>query len=223
MYSIPAAEDWFRDAIASSKEALAPRQPIRIESPASDSSVDTRESRRREDPSSGRGNTERATTVVTADSDSLQYPPRWAGRGHREKRQSSPNVDHASDSDGNAPSSPPQITRHHNPQRIRVSSPRVHPRTDASTCPRAYRRLPCYHGHGSPHASTGLLSQTATASVDKLIPVSSTCLLAPPMHVSASPPPTDNVASAINIIPVSTIVPAFHGLAVPTPVSLIRR
>ena len=78
----------------------------RTESSASDSSTTTGQ-RRRDEPSSGRGNSKRAT-FSGLDSDSAPHPRRT----ERDRRQVTPVIFHAAEPDGDTPSFPPRIFRH---------------------------------------------------------------------------------------------------------------
>ncbi|CAM9985998.1 unnamed protein product, partial [Ascophyllum nodosum] len=108
--------------------AAAPRRLARSVSSGSDTASSARP-RRRDDPSSGRGNSKRATLSETSDSDGH---PRHHGHTHLEKRQVTARIYHASDEDSDAPSFPPQIFRYRN--RSRRPHPRIAtPRADRAT------------------------------------------------------------------------------------------
>ena len=77
-----AGGQWVRETL---RDAAAKPRTGRADSSTSDSSVTTGQ-RRREDPSSGRGNAKRATVSGTSDSDSGQHPRR-AGRDRLDRRQ----------------------------------------------------------------------------------------------------------------------------------------
>ena len=89
----------------------------RTESPASDSSTTTGQ-RRREEPSSCRGNSKRAT-FSGSDSDSRPLPQRT----ERDRRQVPPVIFHAAELDGDTPSFPPRIFRPHVSQRLPSRAP----------------------------------------------------------------------------------------------------
>ena len=124
-YATPAGHGWVREVL---DEAAAPRRLARSISSGSDTASSARP-RRRDDPSSGRGNSKRATLSETSDSDGH---PRHHGRNHPDKRQVTARIYHASDEDSDAPSFPPQIFRYRN--RSRRPHPRIAtPRTDRAT------------------------------------------------------------------------------------------
>ena len=101
----PAGAQWVRETL---RDAATKHRTDRTDSFASDSSTTTGQ-RRREDPSSGRGNAKRATSSGTSDSDSGQQP-RHAGRDRLDKRQVPPYIFHAAERNGNdAPPFPPRI------------------------------------------------------------------------------------------------------------------
>ena len=106
-YATPDGTRWVRETL---RDAAAPHRPDRTESSASDSST-TPGQRRREEPSSGRGNSKRATLSGTLDSDSHQYPRR-AGRDRLDRRQVPQRIFHAGEhNDRDAPPFPPRTSR----------------------------------------------------------------------------------------------------------------
>ena len=110
----PAGAQWVRETL---RDAATKHRTDRTDSFASDSSTTTGQ-RRREDPSSGRGNAKRATFSGTSDSDSGQQP-RHAGRDRLDKRQVPPYIFHAAERNGNdAPPFPPRILRPRETQRL---------------------------------------------------------------------------------------------------------
>ena len=121
-YATPAGAGWVREAL---RQAAASRRPARTTFSGSDTSSSAGP-RRREEPSSGRGNSKRATLTETSDSDDRQL--RHQGR-HPPDRQVTVRIYHATDDDSDAPPFPPRIFRHRT--RSRRPHPRVEtPRTD---------------------------------------------------------------------------------------------
>ena len=123
-YATPAGAGWVREVL---EHAAAPRRPARSASSGSDtaSSVGPR---RRDEPSSGRGNSKRATLSETSDSDDRH--PRNQGRHHPDKRQVSARIYHATDDDSDAPPFPPRIFRYRN----RSRRPHPHVATPRADC-----------------------------------------------------------------------------------------
>ena len=106
-YATPDGATWVRETLW---DAVSPPRPDRTESSASDSSTTTGQCRR-EEPSSGRGNSKRATLSGTLDSDSRQQLRR-AGQDRLDKRQVPPRIYHAAKHDDrDAPPFPPWIIR----------------------------------------------------------------------------------------------------------------
>ena len=99
---------WLRDTL----RAIAASRTERTDSSASDSSTATGQ-RRREEPSSGRGNSKRAT-FSGSDSDSGPHPR----RAERDRRQVSPVIFHAAEQDSDTTSFPPRIFRPRVTQRL---------------------------------------------------------------------------------------------------------
>ena len=121
-YATPAGAGWVREVL---DPAAAPRRPARSASSSSDTASFARP-RRRDDPSSGRGNSKRATLSETSDSDDRHL--RYQGRHHPDKRQVTARIYHATDDDSDAPSFPPRIFRYRNRSRRphpRIATPRA--------------------------------------------------------------------------------------------------
>ena len=106
-------EHWLLDTLRAFETARANRSG----SSASDSSAPTGQ-RRREEPSSGRGNAKRAT-FSGSDSDSAPHPRRT----ERDRRQVPPVIFHAAESDSDTPSFPPKIFRPRVTQRLPSRAP----------------------------------------------------------------------------------------------------
>ena len=122
-YATPAGAGWVREALS---QAAASRRPVRTTSSGSDTSSSAGP-RHRDEPSSGRGNSKRASLTETSDSDDRQ--PRHQGR-HPPDRQVTARIYHATDDDSDAPPFPPRIFRYR--ARSRRPHPRVAtPRTDS--------------------------------------------------------------------------------------------
>ena len=149
-YATPAGHGWVREVL---DEAAAPRRLARSVSSGSDTASSARP-RRRDDPSSGRGNSKRATLSETSDSDGH---PRHHGRTHPDKRQVAARIYHASDEDSDAPSFPPQIFRYRNRSR------RPHPRI---ATPRADRATPATNDSFSLQKIVEAATAAAIAAVD---------------------------------------------------------
>ena len=149
-YATPAGHGWVREVL---DEAAAPRRLARSVSSGSDTASSARP-RRRDDPSSGRGNSKRATLSETSDSDGH---PRHHGRTHPEKRKVTARIYHASDEDSDAPSFPPQIFRYRNRSR------RPHPRI---ATPRADRATPATNDSFSLQKIVEAATAAAIAAVD---------------------------------------------------------
>ena len=119
----PTGAQWVRETL---RNAAAKPHTDRAESSTSDFSATTGQ-RRREDPSSGRGNAKRATFSGTWDSDSGQHPRR-AGRDRLDRRQVPPCKFHAAERSGSdAPPFPPRIFR------PRENTQRLPPRATSSS------------------------------------------------------------------------------------------
>ena len=121
-YATPAGAGWVRETLS---QAAVSRRSTRTTSSGSDTSSSAGH-RRRDEPSSGRGNSKRVTPTETSDSDDRQ--PRHLGR-HPPDRQVTARIYHATDDDSDAPPFPPRIFGYRN--RSRRPHPRVAtPRTD---------------------------------------------------------------------------------------------
>ena len=121
-YATPAGAGWVREIL---EHAAAPRRPARSASSGSDT-ASSAGPRRRDEPSSGRGNSNRATLSETSDSDDRH--PRNQDRHHPDKRQVTARIYHATDDDSDAPPFPPRIFRYRNRSRRphpRVATPRA--------------------------------------------------------------------------------------------------
>ena len=150
-YATPAGHGWVQEVLDA---AAAPRQLARSASSGSDTGSSARP-RRRDDPSSGRGNSKRATLSETSDSDDRH--PRHQGRHHPEKRQVTARIYHATDDDSDAPSFPPQMFRYRNRSR------RPHPRI---ATPRADRAAPTTNDSLSLQKIVEAATAAAIAAVD---------------------------------------------------------
>ena len=150
-YATPAGHGWVQEVLDA---AVAPRQLARSASSSSDTASSARP-RRRDDPSSGRGNSKRATLTETSDSDDRH--PRHQGRHHPEKSQVTARIYHATDDDSDAPSFPPQIFRYRN--RSRRPRPRI-------ATPRADRAAPATNDSLSLQQIVEAATAAALAAVD---------------------------------------------------------
>ena len=126
-YATPAGAEWVREAI---RQAAAPRRPTRTTFSGSDTSSSAGPCRR-DEPSSGRGDSKRATLTETSDSDDRQ--PRHQGRHRPDNRQVTARIYHATENDSDTPPFPPRRFRY------RTRSRRPHPRVAA---PRADSTAP---------------------------------------------------------------------------------
>ena len=121
-YATPAGAGWVRKVLG---PAAAPRRPARSASSGSDTASSVRP-RRRDDPSSGRGNSKRATLSETSDSDDRHS--RYQGRHHPDKRQVTARIYQVTDDDSDALSFPPRVFRYRNRSRRphpRIATPRA--------------------------------------------------------------------------------------------------
>ena len=148
-HATPAGAKWVREALS---QAAAPRRPTRTTSFGSDTSSSAGP-RRRDEPSSGRGNSKRATLTETSDSDDRQS--RHQGRHHPDKRQVT--IFHETDDDSDAPPFPPRIFRYS------TRSRRPHPRVAA---PRADSTAPVTNDLPSIQHIIEAATTAAIASVD---------------------------------------------------------
>ena len=150
-HATPAGAEWVRKALS---QAATPRRPTRTTSSGSETSSSAGP-RRRDEPSSGRGNSKRATLTETSDSDDRQ--PRHQGRHHPDKRQVTAHIFHATDDDSDAPPFPPRVFRY------RTCSRRPHPCVAA---PRADSPAPDTHDLPSIRKIVEAATATAIAAVD---------------------------------------------------------
>ena len=135
------SEQWLLDTLQKIEMSRATRTES---SSSSDSSAPTGQ-RRREEPSSGRGNPKQAT-FSGSDSDSAPHPQRTK----RDRRQVPPVIFHAAETDSDTPSFPPRIFRPRVTQRLPSRAPissTVHDSAVSSTV------------HGSDAASAPYLKQ----------------------------------------------------------------
>ena len=119
-YATPDGAEWVRDVL---RKASASRRPTRTTCSGSDTSSSAGP-RRRDKPSSGRGNSKRASLTETSDGDDRQ--PR--GCHHPDKKQVTARFYHATDDDSDAPPFPPRIFWYRNRSRRphpRVATPRA--------------------------------------------------------------------------------------------------
>ena len=197
---------WVRET---PRDAVAPHRPDRTESSASDSFTTTGQCRR-EEPSSGRGNSKRTTLSGTSDSDSRQHP-RSSGLDRLDKRQVTPRIFHAAEhKDRDASPFPPRISRR------REHAPRLPYRvaeTSAEYAPGADSLLSMQH-------MVEAIPAAAIAAIDRQLahmriyprsePVSSHDFVnnTRPLMASASvatpPPPAGSVAPTAHPAAVST-------------------
>ena len=208
----PDGAQWLRETL---RELAAKHRPDQIDSSASDSSTTTGQ-RRREAPSSGRGNAKRATFSGTSDSDSGQHPQRTG----RDFRKVPPYIFHAAEhNDSNTPPFPPRIFR------PRVTQ-RLPPRAPNSSMVNASGADP----PPSRHEMVEAVTSAAIAAVDRHLAHMGLCPapVAPPAgpvgpttHPAAVP--TDNVplfASPVSVAPppppAGPVPPTTHPTAVPT-------
>ena len=150
-YATPAGAGWVREAL---DQAAGSRRPARSASSGSDTSSSAGP-RRRDVPSSGRGNSKRATLTETSDSDDRQ--PRYQGRHHPDKRQVTARIYHATDDNSDAPPFPPRMFRYRNRSR------RPHPRV---ATPRADCTAPVTNDFPSLHNIVEAATAAAIAAVD---------------------------------------------------------
>ena len=174
-------EHWLLDTLRTFEMSRANRSES---SSASDSSAPTGQ-RRREEHSSGRGNSKR-TTFSGSDSDSAPHPRRT----ERDRRQVPPVIFHAAETDGDTPSFPPRIFRPRVTQRLPSRAP------VSSTV------------HGSDAASAPSLKQmveavtaAAIAAVDRHLERLGLCIAPTVPHLDSAattaPPPSGRAAYCI--------------------------
>ena len=205
-YGTPDGARWARETL---RDAAAPTHPYRAESFASDSSTTTGQ-RRREDPSSGRGNTKRFTLPGTSDSDSSQNPRR-AGRDRLDRRQVPPRLFHAAEHSGSdAPPFPPRISRYReHTQRLppRVANSSIENAPGADSPPSLQHMVEAVVAAAiaavDRHlAHMGLYSRSEPASSQNF--VTNACPLTNPASVATPPPPAGSVAPTTHPAAVTT-------------------
>ena len=108
------------------RESRLRNRGVEFDSSASDRSVEARQPRHRDKPTSGRGESKRVMTALTTDSDTGPDSPGTSDRGNRPQRQVTPRVLHAPDSLGSPPSFLPRIARARGTHRN--DSPRLSPK-----------------------------------------------------------------------------------------------
>ena len=180
-------EHWLLDALRAFEMARANRSES---SSASDSSAPTGQ-RRREEPSSGRGNAKRAT-FSGSDSDSAPHPRRT----ERDRRQVPPVIFHAAETDSDTPSFPPRSFRPRVTQRLPSRAPISSTVHDLSSTV-----------HGSDAASAPSLKQmveavtaAAIAAVDRHLERLGLC-------IAPTVPHSDSAAAPHTVSPVERTIP----------------
>ena len=182
-------------------------------SSASDSSAPTGQ-RRREEPSSGRGNAKR-TTFSGSDSDSAPHPRRT----ERDRRQVPPVIFHAAETDSDTPSFPPRIFRPRVTQRLPSRGPISSTVHDLSSTV-----------HGSDAASAPSLKQmveavtaAAIAAVDRNLERLGLCIAPTVPHLDSAattaPPPAVAPHTASPVERTVPMAPYTAPLARSTPVA----
>ena len=188
-------EHWLLDTLRAFEMARANRSESSL---ASDSSAPTGQ-RRREEPSSGRGNAKR-TTFSGSDSDSAPHPRRT----ERDRRQVPPVIFHAVETDNDTPSFPPRIFRPRVTQRLPSRAPISSTVHDLSSTV-----------HGSDAASAPSLKQmveavtaAAIAAVDRHLERLGLCIAPTVPHLDSAattaPPPA---VAPHTVSPVERTVP----------------
>ena len=109
---------WFSDVITRARKSCTRNRRIQIDSSASNRSVEERQPRHREEPTSGRGKAKLVMAALTTDSDTGPDSPGEMDRDKRPPMQVSPRVFHAPDTAGIAPPFPPPIARPRGTRRI---------------------------------------------------------------------------------------------------------
>ena len=180
-------ERWLLDTLRACEMARANRTES---SSASDGSAPTGQ-RRREEPSSGRGNAKR-TTFSGSDSDSAPHPRRT----ERDRRQVPPVIFHAAETDSDTPSFPPRIFRRRVTQRLPSRAPISSTVHDLSSTV-----------HGSDAASAPSLNQmveavtaAAIAAVDRHLERLGLC-------IAPTVPHSDSAAAPHTVSPVERTTP----------------
>ena len=173
-------EHWLLDALRAFEMARANRSES---SSARDSSAPTGQ-RRREEPSSGRGNAKRAT-FSGSDSDSAPHPRKT----ERDRRQVPPVIFHAAETDSDTPSFPPRIFRPRVTQRLPSRAP------ISSTV------------HGSDAASAPSLKQMVEAVTAAAIAAVDHHLQRLGLCIAPTVPHSDSAAAPHTVSPVERTVP----------------
>ena len=170
---------WLRDTL----RAIAANRTDQTNSSASDST--TTGQRRRNEPSSGRGNAKRAT-FSGSDSD-FGLHPRWTGR---DRRQVPPFIFYAAEHDSDTPSFPPRIFRPRVTQRLppRVLNSSMINTSDADPSPPLNQMVE-------------VVTAAAIAAVDRHLAHMGLCLA--PVALPADPvaPTTHPAAVSTNTVP----------------------
>ena len=180
-------EHWLLDALRAFEMARANRSES---SSASDSSAPTGQ-RRREEPSSGRGNAKRAT-FSGSDSDSAPYPRRT----ERDRRQVPPVIFHAAETDRDTPSFPPRIFRPRVTQRLPSRAPISSTVHDLSSTV-----------HGSDAASAPSLKQMVEAVTAASIAAVDRHLERLGLCIAPTVPHSDSAAAPRTVSPVERTIP----------------
>ena len=206
----PDGAQWLRETLC---ETAAKHRPDQTDYSASDSSTTTGQ-RRREDPSSGRGNAKRATFSGTSDSDSGQHPRRTG----RDRRQVPPYIFHAAElNDSDTSPFPPRIFRPRVTQRLPPRPPNSSIVNASGTDPSP-----------SLYQMVEAITAGAIATVDRHLahtglypaPVAPPAgPVAPTTHPAAVP--TDTVPHFVSPVappppPVDPVAPSTHPTAIPT-------
>ena len=180
-------EHWLLDTLRAFETARTNRSES---SSASDSSAPTGQ-RRREEPSSGRGNAKRAT-FSGSDSDSAPHPRRT----ERDRRQVPPVIFHAAETDSDTSSFPPRIFRPRVTQRLPSRAPISSTVHDLSSTV-----------YGSDAASAPSLKQmveavtaAAIAAVDRHLERLGLC-------IAPTVPHSDSAAAPHTVSPVERTIP----------------
>ena len=187
-------ERWLLDTLRACEMARANRTES---SSASDGSAPTGQ-RRREEPSSGRGNAKR-TTFSGSDSDSAPHPRRT----ERDRRQVPPVIFRAAETDSDTPSFPPRIFRPRVTQRLPSRAPISSTVHDlSSTVHDLFSTV-----HGSDAASAPSLNQmveavtaAAIAAVDRHLERLGLC-------IAPTVPHSDSAAAPHTVSPVERTTP----------------
>ena len=111
MYSARYSPKWFSENTKNIREIRPRNRRAEFDSSASDRSVEARQPRYRDEPTSARGKSKRVMTALTTDSDTGPDSPGASDRGKRPPRQVTPRVVHVPDPLCSVPSFPPRIAR----------------------------------------------------------------------------------------------------------------